>query len=174
MLLIPKSVGVWRTTSDQNSTEYTRTCNGGRQKMTFPEKANPPGPPRLMGFRDLVLFYAVTGISLRWIATAASVGASSLAVWLCAWLLFYVPLALSVIELSSRYPSEGGMYVWATEAFGEGAGFLAGWLYWASNLPYFPTVLFFAASNILFLRGDWRGQSHNQTYFLLFSIVTMT
>ena len=127
-----------------------------------------------MGFRDLVLFYAVTGISLRWIATAASVGASSLAVWLCAWLLFYVPLALSVIELSSRYPSEGGMYVWATEAFGEGAGFLAGWLYWASNLPYFPTVLFFAASNILFLRADWRGQSHNQTYFLLFSLVAMT
>lgn len=127
-----------------------------------------------MGFRDLVLFYAVTGISLRWIATAASVGASSLAVWLCAWMLFYVPLALSVIELSSRYPSEGGMYVWTTEAFGEGAGFLAGWLYWASNLPYFPTVLFFAASNILFLRADWRGQSHNQTYFLLFSLVAMT
>ena len=29
-----------------------------------------------MGFRDLVLFYIVTGISLRWIATAATVGAN--------------------------------------------------------------------------------------------------
>ena len=28
-------------------------------------------PHRAMGFRDLVLFYIVTGISLRWIATAA-------------------------------------------------------------------------------------------------------
>ncbi len=127
-----------------------------------------------MGFRDLVLFYVVTGISLRWIATAASVGPSSIAVWMGAWLLFYLPLALSVIELSSRYPSEGGMYVWASEAFGHGAGFLAGWLYWSSNLPYFPTVLYFAASNILFLRADWRGQSHNQTYFLWFSIAAMT
>ena len=126
-----------------------------------------------MGFRDLVLFYVVTGISLRWIATAASVGPSSLAVWMGAWFLFYVPLALSVIELSSRYPSEGGMYVWASEAFGDGAGFLAGWLYWSSNLPYFPTVLYFAASNILFLRADWRAQSHNQAYFLLFSLAAM-
>jgi amino acid transporter len=127
-----------------------------------------------MGFRDLVLFYVVTGISLRWIATAASVGPSSIAVWMGAWLLFYLPLALSVIELSSRYPSEGGMYVWASEAFGDGPGFLAGWLYWSSNLPYFPTVLYFAASNILFLRADWRGQSYNQTYFLWFSIAAMT
>ena len=29
-------------------------------------------PPRVMGFADLVMFYVVTGISLRWIATAAS------------------------------------------------------------------------------------------------------
>ena len=29
-------------------------------------------PKRVLGFRDLVLFYAVTGISLRWIATAAA------------------------------------------------------------------------------------------------------
>jgi amino acid transporter len=60
-----------------------------------------------MGFRDLVLFYVVTGISLRWIATAASIGPSSLVVWLGAWLLFYIPLSLSVIELSSRFPAEG-------------------------------------------------------------------
>jgi len=56
-------------------------------------------------FRDLVLFYVVTGISLRWIATAAAAGPSSIVIWLGAWLVFYIPLALSVIELSSRYPT---------------------------------------------------------------------
>jgi amino acid transporter len=158
----------------KKSSEHTQAGCDGRQQLTQSATEQREAPARLMGFRDLVLFYVVTGISLRWIATAASVGPSSIAVWMGAWLLFYLPLALSVIELSSRYPSEGGMYVWASEAFGDGAGFLAGWLYWSSNLPYFPAVLYFAASNILFLRADWRGQSHNQTYFLWFSIVAMT
>src|SRR5262249_52371340 len=65
-------------------------------------------PKRVMDFRDLLLFYVVTGISLRWIATAASAGPSSIVIWITAWLSFYTPLALSVLELSSRYPNEGG------------------------------------------------------------------
>src|SRR6202035_5769628 len=73
----------------------------------------PNQPKRVMGFRDLVLFYVVTGISLRWIATAAAAGPSSIVIWIGAWLVFYIPLAFSVVELSSRYPDEGGLYVWS-------------------------------------------------------------
>jgi amino acid transporter len=130
-------------------------------------------PIRAMGLRDLVFFYVVTGVSLRWIATAASIGPSSLVMWIGAWLLFYVPLALSVIELSSRFPAEGGLYVWTTKAFGEGPGFLAAWIYWNSNLPYFPAVLYFAASNILFLRAGWSRYSHDSTYFVTFAVVAL-
>ena len=79
-----------------------------------------------MGFRDLVLFYVVTGVSLRWIATAAAAGPSSIVIWIGAWLVFYTPLALSVIELSSRYPEEGGIYVWAKRGFGDFSGFISG------------------------------------------------
>jgi amino acid transporter len=130
-------------------------------------------PPRVMGFRDLVLFYVVTGVSLRWIAAAASIGPGSLIVWIAAWLLFYVPLALSVIELSSRYPAEGGLYVWTKKAFGEGAGFVAAWTYWNSNLPYFPAVLYFAASNVLFLKPGWQRYSHDPQFFVIFSVVVL-
>jgi amino acid transporter len=126
-----------------------------------------------MGFRDLVLFYVVTGVSLRWIAAAASIGPSSILIWLGAWLFFYVPLALSVIELSSRYPAEGGLYVWTKKAFGEGPGFIAAWTYWNSNLPYFPAVLYFAASNVLFLRPSWQRYSHSPQYFVIFSVVML-
>ena len=105
-----------------------------------------------MGFRDLVLFYVITGISLRWIATAAAAGPSSIVIWVGAWLCFYTPLALSVLELSSRYPNEGGLYVWSKRAFGDFSGFMSAWTYWTSNLPYFPAVLYFAASNVLFMR----------------------
>ena len=79
--------------------------------ISVAEASDPQRPRRVLGFRDLVLFYVVTGISLRWIATAAAAGPSAIAVWIGAWLLFYTPLALSVIELSSRYPNEGGLYV---------------------------------------------------------------
>src|SRR5579864_8308726 len=126
-----------------------------------------------MGFRDLVLFYVVTGISLRWIATAASAGQSSIIMWAGAWLLFYTPLALSVIELSSRYPDEGGLYVWTRRAFGDFAGFMCGWIYWTSNLPYFPAVLYFAASNGLFMRREWQHLSTDSTFFMWFAIVAL-
>lgn len=125
-----------------------------------------------MGFRDLVMFYIVTGISLRWIATAATVGASAVIIWLIAWCAFYLPLALSVMELSARYPQEGGMYIWSKRAFGEFPGFMTGWTYWTSNLPYFPAVLYFAASNALYAGpARWLALSNNRTYFFLFAML---
>jgi amino acid transporter len=136
------------------------------------EVQGPNRPRRAMGFRDLVMFYIVTGISLRWIATAATVGASAVVIWLIAWCAFYLPLALSVMELSSRYPQEGGMYVWTKCAFGEFPGFMTGWTYWASNLPYFPAVLYFAASNALYVGpGRWLALANNRTYFFLFAML---
>src|ERR1700758_4479566 len=122
--------------------------------MSLADAEDPHRPRKALGFRDLLLFYVVTGISLRWIATAAAAGPSSIVIWGGAWLVFYTPLALSVIELSSRYPSEGGIYVWTKIAFGDFAGFITAWCYWACNLPYFPAVLYFAASNALYIRHD--------------------
>ncbi|MGH9683320.1 MAG: APC family permease [Candidatus Acidiferrales bacterium] len=135
------------------------------------EAGSPTHPRRAMGFRDLVLFYIVTGISLRWIATAATLGASAVVVWLIAWCAFYLPLALSVMELSSRYPQEGGLYVWSKRAFGEFPGFIAGWTYWASNLPYYPAILYFTAANALYIGpAHWQSLANNRTYFLLFAL----
>jgi len=135
---------------------------------------DPKRPRRVLGFRDLVLFYVVTGISLRWIATAAAAGPSSIVIWIGAWLCFYTPLALCVLELSSRYPSEGGLYVWSKRAFGDFSGFMSAWTYWTSNLPYFPAVLYFAASNFLFMRQTaWAHLSNNATFYIVFSLLTL-
>jgi len=141
--------------------------------MAETEDAN--RPRRVLGFRDLLLFYVVTGISLRWIATAAAAGPSSIVIWIGAWFCFYLPLALSVLELSSRYPGEGGLYVWSKRAFGEFSGFMAAWVYWTSNLPFFPAVLYFAASNILFVRQNaWGHLSSNATFYVIFSLITLS
>jgi glutamate:GABA antiporter len=123
-------------------------------------------------FRDLTLFYIVSGLSVRWIATAAAAGPSTLMVWLFALCGFFIPLAASVLELSSRYPAEGGLYVWTREAYGDFPGFIAAWTYWTSNLSYFPAVLYFGAGSVLFAFGA-RGAhlSSDSRYFLIFALV---
>jgi glutamate:GABA antiporter len=107
-----------------------------------------------MGLRDVVLFFVTTGTNLQWVAFAAAAGPSSLTVWLLGALAMFLPLSWCVLHLSARFPDEGGLYVWVRRAFGHPAGFLAGWMYWCSNLPYFPGLLYFTASNALFVFGD--------------------
>ncbi len=130
-----------------------------------------PQPKRVLGLRDLVMFYVVATLSLRWIAVAAAAGPSSVIIWLIGLATIFIPLALCVMELSSRYPQEGGMYVWSKHAFGDFSGFLTGWIYWTSNLPYFPALLYFAASNALYVGGNrWRGLQSSATFFIVFSL----
>src|SRR5262245_10674996 len=133
--------------------------------------AGTAGLRRVLTFRDLFLFYMVTSFSLRWIATASAAGPSAIVIWIVAALGFFVPLVFAVLELSSRYPEEGGVYVWSKRAFGPFAAFLTGWTYWGSNLPYLPGLLYFAAANALFIFPTDGSASHplssNSTYFIV-------
>jgi amino acid transporter len=133
-----------------------------------------PALKRGLGFRDLALFYVVSGLSVRWTATAAAAGPGTLVIWIFGLVGFFIPLAASVLELSSRYPQEGGLYVWTREAFGDFSGFIAAWMYWMSNLPYFPGVLYFGAGSVLFAFGA-RGQSFaaSATYYATFAIACL-
>src|ERR1035438_8364706 len=96
---------------------------------------------RTMGLWDVLLFNLAAVLGPRWIAAAAHNGASSISLWIIAALFFFVPTALVIVELSSRFPEEGGLYAWCKEAFGEFHGFVAGWLYWVYTFFYFPGLL---------------------------------
>lgn len=119
--------------------------------------------PRAMGLRDLVLFNIVAVLSLRWLATAAAAGPSSISFWVLAALCFFVPQGLAVSHLASRFPNEGGIYFWTKRQFGEGHGFLCGWCYWVNNILYYPNLLMSTAvvGTYAFgrggsgLEGDW-------------------
>jgi len=158
----------------QSGRDPSQNLSSAGPGISVAETSDPQRPPRVLGFRDLVMFYVVTGISLRWIATAAAAGPSSVVIWIGAWLVFYIPLALSVIELSSRYPDEGGLYVWTKRAFGEFPAFLCGWMYWTSNFPYLPAALYFAAGNALYIRhAAWVHLSHSPAYYVIFSLAAL-
>jgi len=143
--------------------------------MLRPNMASSPALKRGIRFRDLVLFYVVVVLSVRWTAAAATAGPSILIVWVAALFGFFIPLAACVMELSSRHPEEGGIYVWTREAFGDFAGFLCAWLYWMSNLPFFAAVLYFGAASALFAFGTRaQGLNGNPLYYILFAAFWLT
>jgi glutamate:GABA antiporter len=124
--------------------------------------------PRVLTLRDLVLFNIVAVLSLRWTATAAAAGPSSLTLWVLAGLLFFIPQGLAVSHLSARYPNEGGIYFWTKQAFGEGHGFMCGWCYWINNILYYPNLLMSTAviGTYIIGRGD-TSLMENWTYIMV-------
>ena len=108
---------------------------------------------RALRTRDIVLFNVAAIVGMRWVALAAANGPSSLFLWVLAALVFFVPQGFAVIALASAIPEEGGLYVWTSKAFGPRHGFLAGWLYWASNILYFPTLTLSTVVFALYIFG---------------------
>ena len=129
---------------------------------------------RALTLRDLVLFNLVAVIGIPWVATAAKAGPSSLTLWVLAAILFFVPQGLAVIQLSSSFPAEGGIYAWTREEFGEGHGFLCGWCYWINNVLFYPTLLLAAAVTATYVIGQGQsGLADNWTYVLPFTLIAL-
>jgi amino acid transporter len=122
---------------------------------------------RALKLRDLVLFNLVAVLGLRHLGTTAKFGPGSLLMWLIAAVFFFILQGLAVIELSSRFPKEGGIYFWTKHALGEGHGFLCGWCYWINNVLYYPNLLISAAVIATFIFGkSGSGLSDSWAYVL--------
>lgn len=127
---------------------------------------------RVLGFWDVLLFNIVTVLGPRWIAAAGHNGTSSISLWVLAALLFFVPTAFVITELSTRFPVEGGLYVWSKEAFGDFHGFVAGWTYWIYTVYYFPGLLLASASMAAYIGGAGHaGLAQNREFLLIVSFV---
>jgi glutamate:GABA antiporter len=129
---------------------------------------------RAMGFWDVLLFNIAAVLGPRWIAAAAHNGTSSISLWVLAAILFFLPTALIVAELSTRFPHEGGLYIWSKEAFGEFHGFVTGWTYWVYTFFYFPGLLFASAAMAAYVGGGRTAHlSQDRTFLLIVSIVML-
>jgi len=124
---------------------------------------------KTMGFWDVLLFNIATVLGPRWIAAAGHNGTSSISLWVLAALFFFVPGALVINELQSRFPEEGGLYAWSKEAFGPFHGFVAGWTYWIYTVFYFPGLLLASASMSAYIVGG-RGAALAQDRTFLLSV----
>ncbi len=126
-----------------------------------------------MGFWDVLLFNIAAVLGPRWIAAAAHNGTSSISLWVLAAVLFFLPTALIIIELSTRFPAEGGLYVWSKEAFGDFHGFVAGWAYWAYTVFYFPGLLTASVAMSVYIGGPKYWWLAKDPHYLLWSSVGM-
>jgi amino acid transporter len=143
----------------------------------IPAPATIDSKPQLrktMGFWDVLLFNIATVLGPRWIAAAGHNGTSSISLWVLAAVFFFVPGALVINELSSRFPEEGGLYVWSREAFGPFHGFIAGWTYWIYTFFYFPGLLLASASMSAYIIGG-RGSilASDRTFQLVVSLAIL-
>ena len=142
--------------------------------MTTKTTQTSPKLVRALRLRDLILFNLVAVLGLRHLGTTAKFGPGSLLMWLIAAVFFFIPQGLAVIELSSRFPKEGGIYFWTKRTLGEGHGFLCGWCYWINNVLYYPNLLISAAVIATFIFGKGgSGLSDNLAYVLPMTLGTL-
>ncbi len=128
---------------------------------------------RQLGLRDLVLTQILCVVGSAWVGVAAGLGRAETLTWIVAMLLFYVPMAASVIGLNRWMPLEGGLYVWAHRAFGDLVGFLTAWNLWVYGIAVTATILYAIPTEISYLIGPsaaWLPENH----LLSNAIVTVT
>jgi amino acid transporter len=137
-------------------------------------EASRPQLRRVLGRWDLVLLFVVAVFNLNVVPSIAANGGSTLWLWLVSLALFFWPQGIAVIELSHRYPGEGGVYLWTKKEFGDFHGFLSGWCYWTTNMLYIPTVLlYFVGVSVYVLGPSHEGLADNKLFALVVSVVLL-
>ena len=99
----------------------------------------------------LVLINVSAVLSLRGLPAQAEEGYAIVFYLIVGALLFFIPSALVSAELASGWQQEGGVFLWVKEAFGPKWGFLAIFMQWVQNIPWFPSMLTFIATAIAFI-----------------------
>lgn len=104
-----------------------------------------------LGVFALAMINVAAVMSLRNLPSMAEYGYSLIFYIALGSLCFFIPSALVSAELASGWQKEGGVFLWVKEAFGTKWGFVAIFMQWVENLPWFPAVLAFVASAIAYI-----------------------
>jgi len=140
--------------------------------------STPPSPEaslhRRLRLRDLVLTQVLCVVGSAWVGIAAGLGRAQALTWIAAMLLFYVPMAVSVIYLNREMPLEGGLYVWARTAFGDLGGFMTAWNLWVYGIAITATILYATPTELAYLIGSsaaWLPENHLASFAIVAALV---
>ena len=129
---------------------------------------------RVLGRWDLVLLFVVAIVNLNVVPSISASGGMTVWLWLISLVFFFWPQGIAVVELSHRYPGEGGIYLWTKKIFGDFHGFLSGWCYWTNNIFYVPTVVLIFLGIAVFAAGPGAvGLANSQAFTLATALVLL-
>lgn len=118
----------------------------------------------------LVAINVIAVDSLRTLPFSAHYGFSLLFFYLLAGITFFLPVSFVAAELATAWPKTGGLYIWVKEAFGRRWGFLTIWLQWIYNIVWYPTILAFLVSTLIYVISP----EVTKSKYALFFIITTT
>ena len=116
---------------------------------------------RHFGRFDIFFYLICTVVTLDTVGAVASNGAQGFTWLVFLGVFFLLPYALSIAELGSAFPQEGGPYVWTRLAFGRPVAAINSVIYWISNPIWVGgslTIVSFAAIEEFFgtVGGPWK------------------
>ena len=135
------------------ATIFEYSTENERNHSLTPE-TDPPRLKRVLGRVDLIFFLIAAEVNLNSVPVVARCGPVAFSLWIAGFFLFFIPQGVAVLELSRRFPQEGGIYRWNKTAFGDFHGFISGWSYWTNNIFYLPTLLFYIVGFSTFIGGQ--------------------
>jgi len=139
------------------------------------------------GFRNFAISFTIISIlagclTSYWVAFERGGPVAITYGWLIVG-LFSTIIALSMAEISSAYPTAGGLYYWASKLGGPGWGWATGWFNLIGQvavtaaigygLATFATVLanyWFAYTTHM---DDWFGASANASIYIMYAILLL-
>jgi len=131
---------------------------------------------RQLGLRDLVLSQVLCVVGTMWVGVAAGLGKAQTLLWLGAMVVFYLPMAGSVIALNRAMPLEGGLYVWAHKAFGNLGGFLTAWNLWFYGIAVTASILYGIPSELAYLIGPkaaWLPENRTVSIAIVMALIVL-
>jgi amino acid transporter len=112
-------------------------------------------------------------VNLNVVPSVSASGGMTVWLWLISLVFFFWPQGMAVVELSHRYPGEGGIYLWTKKVFGDFHGFLSGWCYWTNNIFYVPTVVLIFLGIAVFTAGPKAVALANNPLFTFLSALIL-
>ncbi len=124
-----------------------------------------------IGVLQLSLLAISAIVSLRNLPIFAEIGLSIVVFLFIAAFMFFIPVTMVVVELSSTWPDVGGCYLWVKKAYGKYVAFLVLWAAWMESIIWFPTILIFMVSMLSYVLSPFFDNLISNKFFLLSGIV---
>jgi amino acid transporter len=104
----------------------------------------------VLGRHDLVSFIFLTMVGAT-VTYFAAMGVSVVGWWILGCVIFLLPSSLIILELSTAYPYQGGIYDWVHRAFGRRMAARTSYWYWVNVALWLPSGYLLCTGGIVAL-----------------------